>query len=77
VSRDRIRDAMISAVELEQGFEALRSVVSALLGAGQAGEMLLEDLTAIRALLPEEQEDKVLDVMDLLAGWCGPSARLE
>jgi hypothetical protein len=76
MSRDELRDAMIAAVELEQGFEALRCVVKALLAAGQPGESLLEDLSSIRALVSEDLEDKVLDVMDLLTGWCAPSERL-
>jgi hypothetical protein len=36
---------------------------------------LLEDLSAIRELT--DCEDVVLDVMDLVAAWCSPSASLQ
>lgn len=34
------------------------------------------DLEQIRGLLPEHEEDLVLDVMDLVAGNCHPQARI-
>jgi hypothetical protein len=77
MSRDETRDQMLEAVESEAGFEALRDVVTGLLDSGATKEELLEDLSQIRKLVDEETEDLVLDVMDLLEGWCAPSARLD
>ena len=70
------RDEMLTAVENADGFERLRVVVKRLLDEGAAGTILLEDLGQIRGLVSAEDEDKVLDVMDLLTGWCAPEFRL-
>lgn len=70
------RGQMLLAVEHPDGFERLRSVVKQLLDAGLPGEVLLEDLGQIRGLVSTDDEDKVLDVMDLLVGWCAPEFRL-
>lgn len=67
---------MLTAVESSTGFEALRTLVKGYLDEGIPTEQLVEDLEQIRALVPEEIEDSVLDVMDLLIGWCAPTARL-
>jgi hypothetical protein len=70
------RDQMLLAVEHPDGFERLRAVVKQLLDEGAPGEELLEDLRQIRGLVSTDDEDKVLDVMDLLVGWCAPEFRL-
>ncbi len=75
MSEDR-RDEMVDAVESPDGFVRLRDLVKGLLDAGLSEEALLEDLSQIRALVPEEAEDRVLDVMDLLVGWCAPEFKL-
>jgi hypothetical protein len=67
---------MLTAVESSDGSKALRALVQGYLDEDIPSEQLVEDLDQIRALLPEEVEDSVLDVMDLLVGWCAPSARL-
>ena len=63
-------------MEGDDGFTALRDLVKRLLDGGVSGEVLLEDLSQIRALVSEHVEDLVLDVMDLLTGWCAPQFRL-
>jgi hypothetical protein len=73
---DERRDEMIRAAESAQGFPALRNVVESLLADGVSEESLLEDLSQIRGLVAPGIESEVLDVMDLLTGWCAPSARL-
>lgn len=73
---ERRRDQMLDAVESPEGFERLRDLVKGLLDSGLSEESLLEDLTQIRALVPDEVEDQVLDVMDLLVGWCAPQYKL-
>ncbi|MEZ5096457.1 MAG: hypothetical protein R2731_10250 [Nocardioides sp.] len=70
------RDEMLTAVEHAEGFERLRAVVRRLLYEGIAGEALLEDLSQIRGLVSQDDEEKVLDVMDLLTGWCAPEFRM-
>lgn len=47
-----------------------------MLDEGISDAVLREDLDQIRGLVSPDDEDKVLDVMDLLVGWCAPSARL-
>lgn len=71
------RDSMLIAVESSHGFDALRTLVKQYLDDGIRAEQLLEDLTQIRALVSEDVEEWVLDVMDLLVGWCAPEFRLD
>lgn len=70
------REDMLEAIESENGVLLLRDLVQRLLDEGVPSESLVEDLSHIHGLLPEELEDHVLDVMDLLVGWCATSARL-
>ncbi len=70
------RDEMLAAVEHADGFDRLRVVVRRLLDEGTPGAALLEDLSQIRGLVSTDDEEKVLDVMDLLTGWCAPEFRL-
>ena len=70
------REAMMQAVESSQGFNRLRSLVKQLLDEGALPDLLLEDLSQIRPLVSEETEESVLDVMDLLVGWCAPEFKL-
>ena len=72
---DARRDRLIEAAEVS-GFDTLRDLVKSLLGEGVAKETLLEDLSQIRALVDEEAEENVLDVLDLLVGWCAQEFRL-
>jgi hypothetical protein len=74
--RTERRDQMLTAVVHADGFERLRAVVKRMLDEGTTSAVLLEDLGQIRALVSPGDEDKVLDVMDLLVGWCAPWARL-
>jgi hypothetical protein len=64
------------AVEHPDGFERLRAVVKQRLNEGARTEGLLEGLGRVRGLVSTGDEDKVLDVMDLLVGWCAPEFRL-
>jgi hypothetical protein len=70
------RDQMLAAVEDPDGFERLRAVVKQLLNEGVHGDVLIEDLGQIRGLVSTADEDKVLDVTDLLVGWCATEFRL-
>jgi uncharacterized protein YgfB (UPF0149 family) len=68
---------MLRAVEGPGGRERLRDLMQEMLDEGIPAEELYEDLTEIHALLPEDEQEAMLDVMDALTGWCAPSYRLE
>jgi hypothetical protein len=70
------RESMLIAVESAQGFSGLRALVKRYLDDGIPVDQLLEDLSQIRALVSEHTEESVLDVMDLLVGWCAPEFKL-
>lgn len=70
------RDQMLDAAESPSAFDNLRALVQALLDAGTPAEVLLDDLGQIRGLVTSDQEEDVLDVMDLLTGWCAPGVAL-
>ena len=70
------RDAMIAAVEGEDGFKALKVVVRRFVAEEVPLPVLMNDLDQIRGLVSDEDEDHVLDVMDLVVGYCGPHARI-
>lgn len=74
--KDLRRDQMLEAAESDDTAIVLRDLVQNLLDAGHSEESLLEDLNEIRALVPEDVEEGIMAVMDLLVGWCAPSARL-
>jgi hypothetical protein len=70
------RESMLIAVESSHGFDDLRALVKRYLDSGIPSGQLLEDLSQIRALVPDDVEETVLDVMDLLVGWCAPAFKL-
>ena len=70
------RDKMIAAVEGQNGLEALSIVVKRLASEQVPLPVLMNDLDQIRGLVSDDHEDAVLDVMDLVVGYCGPSARI-
>ena len=66
----------MEAAESGNGFERLRDLIQDYLDRGISKDTLLEDLGQIRRLVEDEVEDHVLDVMDLLVGWCAPNFKL-
>lgn len=60
--------------------DALHELSEGLLKSGYPRELLLEDLKRLvldlRAGGRSESDDDVLEVLDVLTGWCAPSARL-
>lgn len=75
-SRLERRDAMLEAVEGGNGYETLRAVVQGLSDDGVDLRILLEDLDQLRPLVAQAQEDAITDVMDLVVGYCAPTARI-
>ena len=59
--------------------DALQDQVEQMARAGHTREALYEDLKHLALELRrdgrDDLEDNVLDVMDVLVGWCAPSAR--
>jgi hypothetical protein len=70
------RESMLIAVESAQGFNSLRALVQQYLDDGIQVDQLLEDLSQIRAVVPDDTEELILDVMDLLVGWCARKFKL-
>jgi hypothetical protein len=61
--------------------QSLRAAVQDRLAAGDSREQITEQLTRLVMALrqeqrPDEEEDQVLDVLDMLAGWCAPGSAL-
>ncbi len=67
---------MLDAVEGADTHHPLRDVVKRYIDGGVSVQVVYLDLEQIRGLLPETEEDIVLDVMDLVAGNCHPNARI-
>lgn len=67
---------MLEAVEGDDGFETLRAVVKGFANEGVELRTLLEDLDRLRPLVAEVEEDAITDVMDLVVGYCAPTARI-
>lgn len=60
---------------------ALRALARHRLAAGDPREQVIEELTRLVLDLreeqrPEEAEDPILDVLDMLTGWCAPGSAL-
>ncbi len=67
---------MFEAVEASNGFSRLRRVVVALVEQGVSVDILINDMQDLLALLAEEHEDMMLDVMDQLVGYCPKTQRI-
>lgn len=69
-----------SALRSEAPTESLSRAVSALIGSGAESEDLLSELETFRVSLREQgredDEDRVLEVMDFLVGWSSPHMRI-
>jgi hypothetical protein len=57
-------------------YAGLRALATQELTEGTARESLMEWLEEARERFPDH-EDTILDVMDCLAGWCGPHAKID
>jgi len=59
--------------------DALQDQVERMVRAGRSRDALYEDLKRLalelRRVGRDDLEDAVMDVMDVLVGWCSPSAR--
>ncbi|HRE43792.1 MAG TPA: hypothetical protein PKY87_07455, partial [Terricaulis sp.] len=73
-------DPIRQAVTAGQSVGAIREQIAEMIASGIEKDLIFTSLTDLRAEFHavgnEASEDLVLDVMDFLVGWCGPSAHL-
>ena len=67
---------VLDAVGRGASLEELSVILQQYKDGGGSQEDALKTLDAIRAEVDEQTEDKVLDAMDVAAGWCAPRLRI-
>lgn len=77
MSADDRRNRLLLAIAGPTGADDLRTVVVALRAEGVSRKTLVDDLASLHPLLSDPDEDRVLDVMDCLTGWCAPALRID
>jgi hypothetical protein len=55
---------------------AICNLLSKALKGGEKRETILANMEELRKSVSDEKEDILLEVMDLLVGWCSPHAKL-
>jgi hypothetical protein len=69
--------SLAAAAGSAHGYNQLRALAQQLLDQGVPAGDLLAELQQVRSMVPEDVEDLVvLEVMDILSGWCAPHRRL-
>ena len=73
---DFLRECVIE----NQGVSKFRLIVGDLIAGGADREQLLSDLERIRAEFRsvgrDVIEDRVMEIMDFVVGWCGPHMKI-
>ncbi len=68
------------SLPIDEVADGLQDTVQKMIRAGRPPESLYEELKLLALELRSEGrddlEDEVMEVMDVLVGWCAPSARL-
>lgn len=69
------------ALDGHEPVESLRGAVRSRLAAGESHDQIIEQLTRLVMALrqeerPDEEEEPILDVLDMLTGWCAPGSAL-
>ena len=74
------RDSFLQALDHPDALDALRAVARTSLRAGATRDEVLTTLEGVRADLRaagrDADEDKLLELMDMLAGWSAPHMKL-
>jgi hypothetical protein len=77
---ESLQRRLAKAMCADDSFAALSGVVRTLAEQGTPREALYEELERLRSALRhhgrDDQDDIILDVMDLLTGFCAPHARI-
>jgi hypothetical protein len=75
-----IKEKLLFVIESENSQDELIKLLKNLISEGFSNEAIIEILEDIRVYLQkkdlEELEDKVLEAMDYLTGWCSPHMKL-
>ena len=74
---DKIVQILNSSKTHEEVLSALRALVEKLRKEGETKEAILARMQELRSSVSDEQEDILLEIMDFLAGWCSPHAKIE
>jgi hypothetical protein len=69
-------DEFRAALASDNRLDDLRRVAEHELRDGVPREQVVARLEALRAGLPDRDEDVVLEVLDFVTGWCSPHVRL-
>lgn len=76
MSGEAIQGRATQALHGDEPFGALRRVAAEAIDAGVDRAVVLTLLEQMREGLDDDREDLLLEVMDLLTGFCGPEAEL-
>jgi hypothetical protein len=71
-----LRQEVVASVGSQNPALQLRAAVEKRIDDGESREALRAELESLRKDLSNAEEDVVLEVLDFLDGWCGPSVRL-
>jgi hypothetical protein len=81
MDRSAWRHQFEQALAADDGVRSLRGVVVDLLVMGRDRVAVNESLLELRSVLAagdrEADEDVVLDVLDMIEGWCAPGMRID
>jgi hypothetical protein len=70
---DDVRSALEGPAPDSQLLELARTEIKG----GTTASDILNAFESLRPGLEESDEERVLEVMDVLVGWCGPNARID
>lgn len=76
MTNDDLRSTLQSAIATELDLMRLRDMLLDFKRAGGEKAAALQVMEQLRAALPEAQEDRLLELMDFAAGFCGPDLRV-
>jgi hypothetical protein len=76
MSRAAFEHAIREALTREASLDELHQIVRRCRDEGLTQQAALDVLSGVRADVPEPIEDRILEVMDRVSGFCAPGLRL-
>jgi hypothetical protein len=76
MNSSRLKDQVIDLVEIEASLEELISIVRTFKEAGGSREDAYAILQQARFEVDDRKEDRLLELMDFVSGYCSPEKRL-
>jgi len=73
---DAFRAAIADALEREVSLDEFRDILIQFRGKGMSADSAYDVLESMRSGKDEPREDKILDVTDIVTGFCGPHYRV-